>query len=148
MSRRVRRERASTSELVGLKERANCLVTHLFGQDARRRNCARTDPLAAGAVSRRADIGLDPQSLAWWDMIERKLRTETSLTISLTTYARGGRNPGDRIAIVDGSKIIALGSPAELKTMVKGVVSSSESRVTSKALAVIREQPRCSRRVG
>jgi ABC-2 type transport system ATP-binding protein len=66
-------------------------------------------------------IGLDPQSRrAVWDLLEQ-LRRDTGLTISLTThYMDEAETLCDRIAIVDGGKIIAIGSPAELKAMVKG----------------------------
>ena len=55
-------------------------------------------------------IGLDPQSRrAVWDLLEQ-LRRDTGLTISLTThYMDEAETLCDRIAIVDGGKIIAIG---------------------------------------
>jgi ABC-2 type transport system ATP-binding protein len=66
-------------------------------------------------------IGLDPQSRrAVWELLEQ-LRRDTGLTISLTThYMDEAETLCDRIAIVDGGKIIAIGTPAELKAMVQG----------------------------
>ncbi len=66
-------------------------------------------------------IGLDPQSrLAVHDLLEQ-LRRESELTISLTThYMDEAESLCDRIAIVDGGKIIALDTPAGLKAAVKG----------------------------
>src|SRR3990170_987549 len=66
-------------------------------------------------------IGLDPQSRrVVWDLLER-LRRETELTISLTThYMDEAENLCDRIAIVDGGKIVALDTPAGLKAGIRG----------------------------
>ncbi len=61
-------------------------------------------------------IGLDPQSRrAVWELLQH-LRRETSITISLTThYMDEADSLCDRIAIVDGGKIVALDTPAALK---------------------------------
>ena len=66
-------------------------------------------------------LGLDPQSRrVIWDIL-RDLRREDELTISLTThYLDEADALCDRIAIVDHGKIIALGTPAELKSHVPG----------------------------
>ena len=66
-------------------------------------------------------IGLDPQSRrAVWDLLET-LRRESEITISLTThYMDEAESLCDRIAIVDGGKIIALDTPTGLKSMVPG----------------------------
>ena len=89
-------------------------------------------------------IGLDPQSRrVVWDMIER-LRAETHLTISLTThYMEEAEILCDRIAIVDGGKIIAIGSPGELKAMVKGAdrIELEIKGDVDAALVMIRAQP-------
>jgi len=66
-------------------------------------------------------IGLDPQSRrVIWDML-RDLRRGETLTISLTThYLDEAEALCDRVAIVDAGKVIALGSPDELKARVPG----------------------------
>ncbi len=66
-------------------------------------------------------IGLDPQSRhVIWDLLE-ELRKGGGLTISLTThYMDEAEILCDRIAIVDHGKIVALGSPTELKSRVPG----------------------------
>jgi ABC-2 type transport system ATP-binding protein len=66
-------------------------------------------------------IGLDPQSrLVIWDLL-RDLRKGDSLTISLTThYLEEAEALCDRLAIVDAGRIVALGTPAELKGQVSG----------------------------
>jgi ABC-2 type transport system ATP-binding protein len=146
LSRRVRRERGfDLLELVGLKERANDLVATYSGGMRRRLEIARGLIHSPQVLFLdEPTIGLDPQSRnVVWDMIER-LRTETGLTISLTThYMEEAEILCDRIAIVDGGKIIAMGSPAELKTMVKGAdrIELEIKGDVEKALAVIRAQP-------
>ncbi len=66
-------------------------------------------------------IGLDPQSRhVIWDLL-RDLRSGDALTVSLTThYLDEADALCDRVAIVDAGKVVALGSPAELKAEVPG----------------------------
>jgi ABC-2 type transport system ATP-binding protein len=65
--------------------------------------------------------GLDPQSRAnLWTHI-RKLRDEMGTTIFLTThYMDEADSLSDRILIIDQGKIVAEGTPAELKHRVSG----------------------------
>jgi ABC-2 type transport system ATP-binding protein len=123
LSRRVRRERAQNLiHMVGLTERANDLVQTYSGGMRRRLEIARGLIHSPEVLFLdEPTIGLDPQSRrAVWDLLEQ-LRRDTGLTISLTThYMDEAETLCDRIAIVDGGKIIAIGTPAELKAMVKG----------------------------
>ena len=66
--------------------------------------------------------GLDPQSRArMWDEV-RKLR-DTGTTVFLTThYLEEADALCDRIAIIDHGKIVALGTPDDLKRQVAGDV--------------------------
>jgi len=66
-------------------------------------------------------LGLDPQARrAVWELLEQ-LRAESELTISLTThYMDEAEKLCDRIAIIDGGKIVASGTTQQLKAMVKG----------------------------
>jgi ABC-2 type transport system ATP-binding protein len=123
LSRRERRERgARLLHMVGLTERANDLVATYSGGMRRRLEIAR------GLIHSpkilfldEPTIGLDPQSRrAVWDLLET-LRKESEITISLTThYMDEAESLCDRIAIVDGGKIIALDTPIGLKAMVPG----------------------------
>ncbi len=66
-------------------------------------------------------IGLDPQSRhVIWDLLT-DLRKGSELTVSLTThYMDEAEILCDRVAIVDYGKIVALGTPQELKSLVPG----------------------------
>jgi ABC-2 type transport system ATP-binding protein len=86
--------------------------------------------------------GLDPQSRArMWDEV-RKLR-DTGTTVFLTThYLEEADALCDRIAIIDQGKIVALGTPDELKRQVAGdvvVVGTDEN--AGRALELLRSQP-------
>jgi ABC-2 type transport system ATP-binding protein len=60
--------------------------------------------------------GLDPQSrAALWDEVAR-LASEDGVTVFLTTqYLEEADQLADRLGIIDGGKIVAEGTPAELK---------------------------------
>src|SRR5277367_1577450 len=123
LSRRERRERGHRLlHMVGLTERANDLVATYSGGMRRRLEIARGLIHSPEVLFLdEPTIGLDPQSRrAVHDLLET-LRKESEITISLTThYMDEAESLCDRIAIVDGGKIIAIGSPAELKAMVQG----------------------------
>jgi ABC-2 type transport system ATP-binding protein len=123
LRRRIRHERAERLlSMVGLAERANDLVATYSGGMRRRLEIARGLIHSPEVLFLdEPTIGLDPQSRrAVWELLQ-KLREETGLTISLTThYMDEAETLCDRIAIVDGGNIIAIGTPSELKAMVKG----------------------------
>jgi ABC-2 type transport system ATP-binding protein len=86
--------------------------------------------------------GLDPQSRArMWDEV-RKLR-DTGTTVFLTThYLEEADALCDRIAIIDRGKIVALGTPDELKRQVAGdVVVVGIDGAGAAALELLRSQP-------
>src|ERR1700691_4197046 len=146
VGRRQRHERAARLiGMVGLNERQHDRVATYSGGMRRRLEIARGLIHSPQVLFLdEPTIGLDPQSRrAVWDLLEQ-LRRETGLTIALTThYMDEAETLCDRIAIVDGGKIIAIGTPAELKAMVKGsdrieleVVGDAE-----KIIALLRGQP-------
>jgi len=66
-------------------------------------------------------LGLDPQTRVHiWDYIKRT-KEEQDMTIFLTThYMDEAEKLCDRIAIIDHGKIIAIGTPEQLKNMIGG----------------------------
>ncbi len=109
-------------DLVELKDRANDLVRAYSGGMRRRLEIAR------GLIHYprvlfldEPTLGLDPQTREHiWNYIKELAKNE-KITIILTThYMEEAELLCDRIAIIDHGKIIALGSPQELKKRVGG----------------------------
>ena len=68
-------------------------------------------------------LGLDPQGRAGFWRIIAELRKKTGMTVFLTThYLDEADGMCDRIAIIDHGKIVATGTPHELKDRVGGDV--------------------------
>lgn len=85
-------------------------------------------------------LGLDPQSrLQTWDFID-KLRAQEDITIFMTTHYLEEAEDCDRIAIIDEGKIIACGTPEELKKSVEGDTISLKTTNDDKAKAWIEEK--------
>lgn len=134
----VRRQRiAELLTLVGLEDRQNDLVKTFSGGMRRRLEIAR------GLLHRprvlyldEPTLGLDPQTRNHlWLYIER-LSQEHEITVILTThYMEEADRLCDRIAIIDHGKIIASGTPAELKARVGDdtvtLASSDDARLVA-----------------
>lgn len=107
----------------GLYERRNDLVKRFSGGMKRRLEVAR------GLIHRpkvlfldEPTLGLDPQSRAnLWDFIV-ELPVKHNVTIFMTTHYMEEAEVCDKIAIIDNGKIIAMGTPEELKKTVGGDV--------------------------
>jgi ABC-2 type transport system ATP-binding protein len=69
--------------------------------------------------------GLDPQNRAnLWDQL--RLRRDTGTTVFLTTrYLDEADQLSDRLAIIDHGRVIAEGTPAELKQRYSGTRAAS-----------------------
>ncbi|MGN0805233.1 MAG: ABC transporter ATP-binding protein [Candidatus Coproplasma sp.] len=64
--------------------------------------------------------GLDPQTRKnIWDVVT-KLRKEKSVTVLLTTHYMEEAGDADYVVIIDGGKIVAKGTPLELKNTYTG----------------------------
>jgi len=109
-------------DIVELKERAHDLVATYSGGMRRRLELAR------GLIQKpyilfldEPTIGLDPQSRrVIWELLQ-KIRSETKLTIFITThYMEEADLLCDRIAIIDYGKIVALDSSTNLKKNIGG----------------------------
>ena len=123
MPRREREQRATELlESVGLTQWKDKAAGTYSGGMRRRLEIAR------GLINRprvfildEPTTGLDPQSRrVIWELLER-LRGDGDLTILLCThYMDEADRLCDRLAIVDHGKIVALGTPRELKASVPG----------------------------
>ncbi len=139
---RERKERiAYLLEMVGLAPRANDLVATYSGGMRRRLEIARVLVHKPELLFLdEPTIGLDPQSRrVVWDFLE-KLISGASMTIFLTThYMEEAEALCGRVAIIDVGKIIALGSPEELKSQIPGndVISLTVENPSEKVLAAI-----------
>ena len=82
-------------------------------------------------------LGLDPQTRqSIWKHLN-ELRDNKGITIFMTTHYMDEAEYCDRIAIIDRGKIVALGTPEELKGMVGGdVVTITSSRVDEAAAEI------------
>lgn len=121
--KQVRRQRIEEMlALVDLKDRENSLVKTFSGGMKRRLEIARGllhhPPII---FLDEPTLGLDPQTRQYiWQYIER-LRKEMGTTFVLTThYMDEADRLCDRIGIIDHGKIVALGTPKELKDFLGG----------------------------
>ena len=84
-------------------------------------------------------LGLDPQTRKRiWDYIH-KLRKSEGITIFMTTHYMDEAEFCDRIAIIDAGRIVALGTPSELKSKVGGDVVTIASADSAAAAQQIRD---------
>jgi len=88
-------------------------------------------------------LGLDPQGRAGFWKIIRDLREETGMTVFLTThYLDEADGMCERIAIIDHGRIVATGSPSQLKDQVGGdVVTVRPSAAADGLEAALRALP-------
>jgi ABC-2 type transport system ATP-binding protein len=105
-------------DLAGLTERRDDLVRTFSGGMKRRLEMAR------GLLHRpkvlfldEPTIGLDPQARARLWVHLHEMRERESTTLFLTTHYLDEAEQCDRIAIIDEGRIVAQGTPAELKSV-------------------------------
>ena len=85
--------------------------------------------------------GLDPQSrVRLWDEV-RRLREQGTTVFITTHYMDEADVLCERLAIIDHGKIVAEGTPSELKRQVAGDVVTIGTADGGRALALLREQP-------
>jgi ABC-2 type transport system ATP-binding protein len=110
---------AGVLELVGLSDRARSSVKTFSGGMRRRLEIARGLLHAPQVLFLdEPTIGLDPQTRASvWEYLTQ-LRSETGLTIFLTTHYLDEAEHCERIAIIDHGRIVALDTPDALKAAV------------------------------
>src|SRR5881392_1707503 len=136
-----RRERIDKMlELLQLTDRASSQVRTYSGGMKRRLEIARGmlhEPQILFLDE--PTLGLDPQTRRniWTHLNE--LRSTKGVTIFMTTHYMDEAEYCDRIAIIDRGKIVALGTPEELKAMVGGDVVTITSTAPGAAAKEITE---------
>ncbi|HEY0195657.1 MAG TPA: ATP-binding cassette domain-containing protein [Kofleriaceae bacterium] len=140
LSRATARSRAGAlRELLELSDLGDRLIKTLSGGQRRRLDIALGlvhDPRLVFLDE--PSTGLDPQSRAnLWSHI-RSLRDHKNVTILLTThYLDEADAMCDRILIIDQGKIVAEGTPAELKRRISGELVTFEVADTARAMEVL-----------
>ncbi|MCX7794555.1 MAG: ATP-binding cassette domain-containing protein [Thermodesulfovibrionales bacterium] len=85
-------------------------------------------------------LGLDPQSRAGlWEHIVRLPETH-NVTVFMTTHYMDEAEVCNRVAIIDHGRIIAEGSPEELKRLVGGDVVYLRTKDNKKAMEILSER--------
>jgi ABC-2 type transport system ATP-binding protein len=85
-------------------------------------------------------IGLDPQTRnTIWEFIA-ELRRREKITVFMTTHYMEEAENCDRIAIIDHGKIIAEGTPAKLKSVVRGDIIRLVTSDNNRAIREIKER--------
>jgi ABC-2 type transport system ATP-binding protein len=143
LSRRDARDRADELlERLGLSEAADRLVKTYSGGMRRRLD------LAAGLVAAPSVLfmdepttGLDPQARnELWDLLRELVRDGASLVLT-TQYLEEADRLADSIVVLDRGRVVARGTPAELKQRVGGerveviVASAQDVPVAAASLA-------------
>src|ERR1700704_1478894 len=127
-------------ELLQLTERAGSQVRTYSGGMKRRLEIARGmlhEPEVLFLDE--PTLGLDPQTRqSIWNHLN-ELRTRKGITIFMTTHYMDEAEYCDRIAIIDRGKIVALGTPDQLKAMVGGDVVTMTSSQPDDAAREIAE---------
>ena len=135
----VRPRLQQVMEMVGLWDRRASLVQTFSGGMKRRLEIARGLMHSPRVLFLdEPTVGLDPQTrVSIWSYI-RELRLKETITIFLTTHYMDEAEYCDRIAIIDGGKIVALGTPEDLKAKVgkdRVVIRTSDDAAAIAALA-------------
>jgi ABC-2 type transport system ATP-binding protein len=125
--------------MVDLKDRADDIVRTYSGGMRRRLEIAR------GLLHHpkvlfldEPTIGLDPQTRRHIWQYLLKLRAQEGVTMFMTTHYMDEAEHCDRIAIIDHGKIVALDTPAGLKSLVGGDVIAIQTSNTAAALERLR----------
>ena len=114
---------------VGLSDRANDLVEHLSGGMQRRVELAKAllhQPQLL--ILDEPSTGLDPGARREFMSYLDELRKGNEVTIVLTSHILDEAEKCDRIAILDGGVLVALGKPNDLKKEIGGDVISIAAR--------------------
>jgi ABC-2 type transport system ATP-binding protein len=119
---------------VGLPDRAKELVETLSGGQQRRVELAKGLIHAPQVLLLdEPSTGLDPGARRDLWLYLRTLREQEGVTILVTTHLMEEAEHCDRLAILNEGRLVALGSPAELKSQIGGDVVMFETGSEEKA---------------
>ncbi|MBI5190974.1 MAG: ATP-binding cassette domain-containing protein [Nitrospirae bacterium] len=137
----ARRRIAEVLALVDLTARKDDLVRKFSGGMKRRLEIARgLLHYPKVLFMDEPTLGLDPQSRNMiWEFI-RTLKADTGITIFMTTHYLEEAESCDRVAIIDLGKVIAIGSPAELKAGLRGDTIRLVAKDNDALAAEVRER--------
>jgi ABC-2 type transport system ATP-binding protein len=142
--RKERQEKISELlKVVGLADRANIRVAGYSGGMKRRLEIVRalvSDPQILFLDE--PTTGLDPQARAAVLEYVERIHKEHGITLVITThYLDEAENLCDRIAIVDHGRVVAEGTPADLKRKISGgdMVEADFSTLPDSALKALKE---------
>ncbi len=120
--------------MVDLADRASAIVETFSGGMKRRLEIARGMLHTPQVLFLdEPTLGLDPQTRRHIWAYLRNLRAERGVTLFMTTHYMDEAEECDRIAVIDDGRIVALGSPSELKRLVGGeiVTVTTEDNATA-----------------
>ncbi|MBH1937422.1 ATP-binding cassette domain-containing protein [Streptomyces sp. AV19] len=139
--RAARRRVTEMLALVGLHDRRDSAVRTFSGGMKRRLEIARGLLHAPQVLFLdEPTLGLDPHSRAQvWEHLHR-VRTRQSVTLFLTTHYLEEAEHCDRIAVIDGGRIVAEGTPAALKAVVGADRVAVRTADDTAALRALRER--------
>ncbi len=139
--RQVQARSAEMLERVGLSDRAGDIVLTFSGGMKRRLEIARGLMHSPTALFLdEPTVGLDPQTRrSLWEYAQ-SLRDSEGVTIFLTTHYMDEAEACDRIAVIDNGEIIALDTPAGLKSRLGGDVISVSGKDNLALAGEIRER--------
>jgi ABC-2 type transport system ATP-binding protein len=128
-------------ERVGLWDRRDDRVEVLSGGLKRRVELAKGLLHKPGLlILDEPSTGLDPGARRdLWDYLN-ELKKEERMTILLTTHLMEEAEKCDRVAIINAGALVALGSPAELKSQVGGDVISVQTKDPETLARLIQEK--------
>lgn len=138
----LRKERVESAlHYLGLMDRRNDTVKKFSGGMKRRLEVARAIVHQPKVLFLdEPTLGLDPQSrISLWEFIST-LPAAQGVTVFMTTHYMEEAEICSRIAVIDSGKIIASGSPEELKKLVGGDMIYLKTKDNQRAAALLKEQ--------
>lgn len=138
---RLKRRIAEMLERVGLSDRAKDLVETLSGGMQRRVELAKGLMHSPSVLLLdEPTTGLDPGARRDLWLYLESLREQEGVTVLVTTHLMEEAERCGRLAILSEGKLVALGTPAELKSEIGGDVIQFESERTETLAARIRQR--------